>query len=134
MFSINGGELLVLVVVALVVLGPERLPQYAQQLGRFVREAKAFALKAREQVRTEMGEEFDDVDWQALDPRRYDPRRIVRDALFDGDDDPLGLSDFGPNVPPSMRPDGDRSAAGGGTTATVTEGGASPTAYDTDAT
>ena len=83
MFDINGGEFLVLIVVALVILGPERLPQYAQQLGRLVREARTFAGKAREQVRAEMGEEFDDVDWQALDPRRYDPRRIVREALTD---------------------------------------------------
>lgn len=138
MFSINGGELLVLIVVAVVVLGPERLPQYAQQLGRFVREAKAFAVKAREQVRSEMGEEFDDVDWQALDPRRYDPRRIVRDALFDGDDDPLGLSDFGPNVPAAMRPDADPRPGSGrhGSTpsASVTEGGTAQPGYDADAT
>ncbi|MGN6302465.1 MAG: twin-arginine translocase TatA/TatE family subunit [Angustibacter sp.] len=94
MFDINGGEFLILVVVALVVLGPERLPQYAQQLGRLVREARGFAVRAREQVRNEMGEEFDDVDWKALDPRQYDPRRIVREALLDGDDDPFGLNDF----------------------------------------
>jgi sec-independent protein translocase protein TatB len=91
--DINGGEFLILVVVALVVLGPERLPQYAAQLGRFVREARGFAVRAREQVRDELGEEFDDVDWTALDPRRYDPRRIVRDALLDGDDDPFGLKE-----------------------------------------
>lgn len=146
MFSINGGELLVLVVVALVVLGPERLPHYAQQLGRLVREVRSFALKAREQVREEMGEDFDDIDWQALDPRRYDPRRIVRDALFDGDDDPLGFSDSGPHVPEAMRRDGgtaprgsaEGATSGGGTTASVTEGGteggAGAQAYDADAT
>jgi len=113
-FDINGGEFLILIVVALVVLGPERLPQYAAQLGKLVREARTFALRAREQVREELGEEFDDVDWKALDPRRYDPRRIVREALLDGDDDPLGLkgwgdsddvSDSAPNVPRAMRPD-----------------------------
>ncbi|GAB3596938.1 hypothetical protein GCM10027446_24450 [Angustibacter peucedani] len=150
MFSINGGEFLVLIVVALVVLGPERLPHYAQQLGKFVREARSFAVKAREQVREEMGEEFDDVDWQALDPRRYDPRRIVRDALFDGDDDPFGISDSAPNVPKNMRngaaatsastaagsadDGGPAAGAAGGTAASVTEGGGDPQAYDTDAT
>lgn len=102
-FDINGGELLVLGAVAVVVLGPERLPTYAAQLGRLVREARTFARGAREQVRTEMGPEFDDIDWQSLDPRRYDPRRIVRDALFD-DDGPTGVSDSAPNVPPAMRP------------------------------
>ena len=38
---------------------------------------------ASEQVRSELGPEFDDVDWRKLDPRQYDPRRIVREALAD---------------------------------------------------
>ena len=87
MFDINPGELVVLLVVAIVVIGPERLPKYAAELGRLVREVRTFARNAREQVRSEMGEEFDDVDWQALDPRRYDPRRIVREALLEDDDE-----------------------------------------------
>jgi sec-independent protein translocase protein TatB len=131
-FDINGGEFLILVVVALVVLGPERLPQYAAQLGRLVREAKGFAVRAREQVRNEMGEEFDDVDWTALDPRRYDPRRIVRDALLDGDDDPFGLKE-----PTARMEEGDPATAA---TADLTssEGAASPRSpsagFDADAT
>ena len=103
MFDINGGEFLVLGAVAVVVLGPERLPTYAAQLGKLVREARTFARNAREQVRGEMGEEFDDIDWQKLDPRRYDPRRIVRDALLD-DAEPSGVSDRAPHVPAAMRP------------------------------
>ena len=43
-----------------------------------------------------MGPEFDDIDWRKFDPRQYDPRRIVRDALSDtfDPDDPLGLRDL----------------------------------------
>jgi sec-independent protein translocase protein TatB len=138
-FDINGGEFLILIVVALVILGPERLPQYAQQLARLVREARTFAGKAREQVRAEMGEEFDDVDWKALDPRRYDPRRIVREALLDGDDDPLGLngwttsgpiSDGSPNLPDNMRSD----ATQGPAEAKPTVPPSAAPSYDSDAT
>lgn len=95
MFGINPQEFLVLLVVAAVVLGPERLPQYAQQLARLVRELRRMAQGATEQVRQELGSEFDDVDWRKLDPRQYDPRRIVREALADtwDPDDPLGLND-----------------------------------------
>ncbi len=117
MLDINSGELLVLGAVAVVVLGPERLPAYAAQLGRLVREARTFARGAREQVRNEMGPEFDDIDWQSLDPRRYDPRRIVRDALLD-DDDLFGVSDSAPNVPPAMRPSTQPSDPAEATTAT----------------
>ncbi|WP_432573807.1 sec-independent translocase [Kineococcus sp. SYSU DK005] len=89
MFGINGGELIVLLVVALVVLGPERLPQYAEQLAHLVKSVRRFAKGAQAQMREELGPEFDDIDWQKLDPRQYDPRRIVRDALSDvWDDEP----------------------------------------------
>jgi sec-independent protein translocase protein TatB len=95
-FGINGSEFLVLIVVAAVVLGPERLPDYAQQLARLVRQLRRMAAGAQEQIRTELGPEFDEVDWRKLDPRQYDPRRIVREALSDSVDldDPLGLRDL----------------------------------------
>lgn len=83
MFGINGAELIVLLVIAVVVVGPERLPRYAEQLGAWVRSARGFVGTARERVATELGEEAADVDWASLDPRRYDPRRIVREALLD---------------------------------------------------
>jgi Tat protein translocase TatB subunit len=92
-FGINPSEFIVLLVVAAVVLGPERLPEYAQQLTRLIRELRRMAQGASAQVREELGPEFDDIDWRKLDPRQYDPRRIVRDALSDvwDPDDPLGL-------------------------------------------
>jgi sec-independent protein translocase protein TatB len=133
-FDINPGELVVLLVVAIVVIGPERLPKYAAELGRLVREVRSFARNAREQVRSEMGDEFDDVDWQALDPRRYDPRRIVREALLEDDDEPA-TRDGGARTKPVERADraaadGDGDGASGSTAADQTS--ASP--YDDDAT
>ncbi|MEJ5887949.1 hypothetical protein WDZ16_05680 [Pseudokineococcus marinus] len=84
----NGGELLVLLVLVLVVVGPERLPRYSQQLADLVRSGVRYAKGARDSLKEEMGPEFDDIDWKKLDPRQYDPRRIVRDALTDVWDEP----------------------------------------------
>ncbi|WP_149202253.1 Sec-independent protein translocase TatB [Actinotalea subterranea] len=83
MLGINGAELLVLMLVALVVVGPERLPRYAEQLAGWVRTLRRMIGSAKERVAAELGEEAADVDWASLDPRRYDPRRIVRDALLE---------------------------------------------------
>lgn len=82
-FDINGYEFLILLVVGIVVLGPERLPEYAAKLARFVQQARQMASGARESLREQMGPEFDDIDWAQYDPRRYDPRRIVREALLE---------------------------------------------------
>lgn len=67
----------------MLLLGPQRLPVYAQKLADFVKAVRRFADTAKDRMREEMGPDFDDVDWQKLDPRQYDPRRIIRDALLD---------------------------------------------------
>lgn len=78
-------KLLIIGVIAVFVLGPERLPHYASQLGRLVRSLRDIANGAKDRMRTEVGPEFDEVDWKKLDPRQYDPRRIIREALSDVD-------------------------------------------------
>ncbi|MCF2588397.1 twin-arginine translocase TatA/TatE family subunit [Brevibacterium sp. UCMA 11752] len=85
MLGINGTEMLILVVVALVVIGPKRLPEYAQKLRDLVRQMRRMAEGAKDSVRRDFGDDFNDVDWQKLDPRQYDPRRIVREALVEED-------------------------------------------------
>lgn len=114
MFGISSGEFLVLLVVAAIVLGPERLPQYAQQLARLIRELRRMAQGATEQVRAELGPEFDEVEWRKLDPRQYDPRRIVREALSDtiDTDDPLGLKAYQDDKPVSGGGPATRSGSG----------------------
>lgn len=80
MFGISGEKLLILGVLAAVVLGPDRLPYYAQQLAKLVKSLKRFADGAKDQLSAEVGEE---LDWKKLDPRQYDPRRIIREALIE---------------------------------------------------
>jgi len=89
-FDINGGEFLVILLVAVIVVGPKRLPGYAEQLARLVKQGRGMLADARRRVDDELGDEVKDIDWEALDPRRYDPRRIVRDALLDTDAAPAG--------------------------------------------
>ncbi|WP_017793747.1 twin-arginine translocase TatA/TatE family subunit [Leucobacter salsicius] len=76
-------KILVIMVIAMFVLGPERIPGYAKKLGELVRGVKHMADGAKDRLRDEMGPEFDEVDWRQLDPRQYDPRRIIRDALVE---------------------------------------------------
>ena len=81
-------KLAIILVIALVILGPERLPYYAQKLGEFVKSLKRMTDGAKDRVKDEMGEEFDEVNWKQLDPRQYDPRRIIRDALVEEERSP----------------------------------------------
>ncbi len=78
MFGLSGEKLLILGLIAVFILGPDRLPHYAQQLARFAKSLKRMADGAKDQLSNEIGEE---LDWKKLDPRQYDPRRIIREAL-----------------------------------------------------
>jgi sec-independent protein translocase protein TatB len=82
-FGLTFDKLLIIGVIAVFLIGPDRLPGYAAQLGRLVRTLRGFADGAKDRMREEMGPEFDEVDWKKLDPRQYDPRRIIRQALLD---------------------------------------------------
>lgn len=82
-FGLTFDKLLIILVIAVFLIGPDRLPGYAAQLARLVRSLRDLANGAKERMREEMGPEFDEVDWTKLDPRQYDPRRIIRDALLE---------------------------------------------------
>lgn len=82
MFGVNGWEAVLLLGLAVLILGPERLPEYAAKLARLVQQAKTMAEGAKGQLKEQLGPDFEDVDWRQYDPRQYDPRRIVREALM----------------------------------------------------
>ncbi|MCQ9165388.1 MULTISPECIES: twin-arginine translocase TatA/TatE family subunit [unclassified Arthrobacter] len=86
MFGINTPELLLIVIVAVLVIGPKRLPGYVEKLKNLIREVRRMASGARETIKEESGLDIDEIDWKKLDPRQYDPRRIIREALLDDDD------------------------------------------------
>ncbi|NUP74231.1 MAG: Sec-independent protein translocase TatB [Sinomonas sp.] len=76
-------ELFILLVIALLVIGPKRLPEYTQKLTNIVRELRRMASGARDQLKEETGVDLNEVDWRKYDPRQYDPRKIIRDALLE---------------------------------------------------
>ena len=87
-FGLSFDKLLIIGIIAVFLLGPERLPHYAAQLARIVRAVRTTANGAKDRLRDEMGPDYDDIDWKKLDPRQYDPRRIIREALLDDEPTP----------------------------------------------
>jgi len=82
-FGLTIEKILLIGVIAAIVVGPERLPRYAESLANLTKRARVWISTARTRVKDEMGDDFQDVDWRTLDPRQYDPRRIIREALLD---------------------------------------------------
>jgi sec-independent protein translocase protein TatB len=82
-FGLTIEKLLLIGLVAGLLIGPERLPRYVESLTKFAKRAREYVSTAKTKMKDEMGSDFDDVDWRTLDPRQYDPRRIIREALLD---------------------------------------------------
>lgn len=82
MFDVGFGEAAVLAVLALLIFGPERLPQLARQAGNALRQLRAMANNARNDLQAGLGPEFKDLDVQDLNPRSF-----VRKHLWDDEDE-----------------------------------------------
>ena len=87
MFGVNGWEIVLLALIAVFILGPDRLPEYAAKLARGIRRLRVMAEGAKGQLKDQLGPEYEDINWRQYDPRQYDPRRIVKEALLDPLDD-----------------------------------------------
>jgi sec-independent protein translocase protein TatB len=96
-FNIGPMELLVLALVGLIVIGPDKLPGLARDAARMLRTLREMATGARSQLREELGPEFADIDLRSLNPRtaiqrallgdedlsELNPRNMLHDALSD---------------------------------------------------
>jgi sec-independent protein translocase protein TatB len=81
-FDLSVTKILVLLVIGLVLFGPDQLPKMASQVGRTLRDLRRMAEKARNDLQDGLGPEFADLDLTDLNPRSF-----VRKHLLDELDD-----------------------------------------------
>jgi len=79
-FDLSLTKLLVLAVIALVVFGPHELPKIAQQAGRALRDLRRIAEGAKADLREGLGPEFQDFDFEDLNPRRFVQKHLLDDV------------------------------------------------------
>ena len=115
-FDVGPLEFIALAVIALLVMGPDKLPRYAADAARMLRQLRRMANDARAEVSRELGPEFKDISMADLNPRT-----LVRKHLIE----PLDLDDLdGVGRTGSANPRSKPAATGEGT----------PPPYDEDAT
>ena len=83
MFDLSIPKLLVLAVIALVVFGPNELPEIAAQAGRALRDLRKIAEGAKNDLREGLGPEFTDFDIEDLNPKRLAYKHLFGDLNAD---------------------------------------------------
>jgi sec-independent protein translocase protein TatB len=74
-------ELVTLVVLAVLVFGPEKLPKLIQDVTRTIRKIREFSENAKEDIRTELGPEFKDFEFEDLNPKTFIRKQLDNDEL-----------------------------------------------------
>ncbi|WP_432074387.1 sec-independent translocase [Streptomyces wuyuanensis] len=79
--DIGALELVTLVVLAVLVFGPDKLPKVIQDVSRFIRKIREFSDSAKHDIRSELGPEFKDFEFEDLNPKAF-----IRKQLSENED------------------------------------------------
>ncbi|WP_030232534.1 MULTISPECIES: sec-independent translocase [unclassified Streptomyces] len=79
-------ELVTLIVLAVLVFGPDKLPKVIQDVSRTIRKIREFSESAKNDIREELGPEFKDFEFEDLNPKTF-----IRKQL---DNEDLGLKEI----------------------------------------
>jgi len=83
-FDLDFSKLLVLGVVALLVFGPDRLPEIAAQAGRAIRELRRMAEGAKSELQENLGPEFSNFDIADINPKHFVRKHLMDELTGDG--------------------------------------------------
>lgn len=86
-FDVGALEVVVLIILGMLLFGPEKLPRLIQDIASFIRKVRSFSDSARDDIRKEMGPEFKDFEFQDLHPKRFAEKHLL-------ENDELGLKEL----------------------------------------
>jgi sec-independent protein translocase protein TatB len=74
-------ELVTIVVIAVLVFGPDKLPKMIQDVARTIRKIREFSESAKQDIRSELGPEFKDFEFEDLNPKTFIRKQLENDDL-----------------------------------------------------
>ncbi|WP_328788864.1 sec-independent translocase [Streptomyces sp. NBC_00273] len=79
--DIGALELVTIVVLGILVFGPDKLPKVIQDVTGFIRKVRAFSDSAKQDIRSELGPDFKDFEFEDLNPKTF-----IRKQLTENED------------------------------------------------
>lgn len=137
MFNIDAGELVLLVVLAVLLFGPEKMPQFARKAARVFVYLRDIANNAQTQLRQELGPEYSGLELTDLNPKTFVRKHLnaeieaIEEAKREMAAVQGTLKDAGDEVASETR-EAEKALAGASTAAAALEAPATP--FDVEAT
>lgn len=105
MFDFGFGEVIGLVVLALLLVGPERMPRVASDLAKMIRKVRSLTNTATAEIRENLGPGFEDLKPADLNPKTFIKRHVA--SVLDDEDEKErqnrnGASAFKPQIDPDL--------------------------------
>ena len=107
LLDINAPEFILLLVIAVILFGPERLPDLARKAARLLRYLRTVAGSAQQQLSKELGPEFENVDFRDLNPKAFVQKHLLDDVDPIIADVKSEVSDVGKTIKSSSATDGE---------------------------
>jgi sec-independent protein translocase protein TatB len=84
-FDFGAGEIVGLALLAMILLGPDKLPQFAVDAAKFVKKMRAFATTATNELKENLGPGFEDLEPSDLSPKSFLKKQLSN--VLDQDDE-----------------------------------------------
>ena len=99
-FDFGAGELVGLAILAMILIGPERLPNLAVDAAKFVKRIREMASKATEELRDNLGPGFEDLKPTDLNPKSFIKKQLSN--VLDDDDSTPATSKRTSTIDPDL--------------------------------
>jgi sec-independent protein translocase protein TatB len=103
MFDFGVGEIAGLVVLALILVGPERMPRVAGDLARMIRKVRAMTNTATAEIRENLGPGFEDLTPSDLNPKTFIKRHVA--SVLEEDEKKEKMASKESAIKPKIDPD-----------------------------
>lgn len=81
MFNIGAGEFIALAVLALILIGPDKLPEFAQSAAKFLHKVRNMANNATAELRENLGPGYEDLQVTDLHPKKFIKKHLDNIAV-----------------------------------------------------
>ena len=99
-FDFGAGEIIGLAVLAMILIGPERLPNFAVDAAKFVKKVREMATSATNELKENLGPGFEDLKPTDLNPKTFLQKQLS--SVLDENDKPTSKTKFVSKIDPDL--------------------------------